>query len=154
MKWTIGRNRKQSAAAPAATDNEQGRWREYKQVVEAGRDYRDLTQRPGWKRLLDDLTREADLVLGTLRASESTDPEVIRALWLRWKMFEQTILFIENRAKQALEQAEQIATAAAAPQDPSHLDMSDEREEMIRQFMKADPVFDQFDEEEPLNYQP
>lgn len=147
MKWTIGRRPKPSVAAPVAIDNEQQQWREYKDAVQAGKDYRDLVSSPAWKRLLDDLEFEANKILGTLRASESTDPNVIRALWLRWKMFEQVIQFIEDRAKNALERADQVLSHAP-PQDPSHLDMSDEQENAIHRFMKAEPVFDQFDEEE------
>lgn len=148
MKWTIGRNRNKSAEVATEDQNEQRKWREYKEDIQAGHDYRDLTSCSGWKRLMSELEWEANLILGTMRASESTDPEVIRALWLRWKMFEQVIDFMNKRPSAAIERATQLLSGPA-PQDPSHLDMSDEED--IRRFMKSDPVFDQFDEEGELN---
>jgi len=54
----------------------------------AADEYRVLTEQPGWKRLLGELSKDADVALGRLRECRSSNPVVQANLAAEWRRHE------------------------------------------------------------------
>lgn len=81
---------------------------EEKEVLRKGRDYEQLLNSPGWKRMLDFVEELADGALARMRSSESSDQTVVLAARLAWKQREMVLHLMQTEALDGIEQRKEL----------------------------------------------
>lgn len=149
------RQRMSAYIDPKPETDEEVMPQDYPDIVAAGLDYTDLIGRPGWKRLLDDLERRANERLGTLREAIHADPNTTHSLVSRWREAEETLIFVQNRAVQAIEQRKSVLEDLAIKAGfGSGLEDDGQQDQRVRSYMGVGLIDNEDDNQNQNQNQP
>lgn len=102
-------------------------------ILRRGEEYRVLSEQPGWKRLLDELEKDIDHAIRSVRECQSSDEKVKLGLVNKWLHLEKDFHELHIKVYGAIEQREALLKEIAehTGEDEHQVQAEWQMEEMI-----------------------